>query len=245
MADNAQKTWLPLSLNRFGQKKAAEAIQLLGKALPASVAAIPTAGVPIFTVKFEVNAAPFTIPNVTVPLFGPEWVRYPIGVGTKGVVFPADAYLGGVSGLGDGVAQIGQLPGNLSALVFFPIGNSKWEANDEPETVLIYGPDGVVIRSVDKTAVMKVTKAENSWKPPAGQPIVLDSNVIIKGGLALRGRITSEDGVTPYDQNIETTGEVIAKFGAGQVGLSSHQHAQANDSDGDAEQPTDAPTPGT
>lgn len=244
MADNAQKTWLNLTLNRFGQKKAAEAIQLLGKALPCSVTAIPTAGVPIVTVKFEIDATPFTIPPVTVPLFGPEWVRYPIAVGTKGVVFPADAYLGGVSGLGDGVAQLGQVPGNLSALVFFPIGNKAWAASEAPTSLVLYGPDGTIIRSEDKTATLKVTKDDNSWTPPAGKPIVLNGNVIVNGNLQMSGSILAEDGAV-YAGNIETSGEITAKHGAGAVGLSSHTHTQPNDSHGDVEQPTASPTGGT
>jgi len=157
VADNAQKTWLALSLNRLAQKKAVEAIQQMGKALPCSVAAIPVAGVPIVTVKFEIESAPFTIPQVTVPLFGPEWIRYPIAVGTKGVVFPADAYLGGMSGLGDGVAQLNQMPGNLSALVFFPIANKNWTASESPNSLVLYGPDGVIIRNTEKTVTLTIS----------------------------------------------------------------------------------------
>lgn len=244
MADNAQKTWLNLSLNRLGQKKAAEAIQLLGKALPCSVVSVPTAGVPIFTVKFEVNATPFTIPNVTVPMFGPEWIRYPIAVGTKGVVFPADAYLGGMSGLGDGVADLAQKPGNLSALVFFPISNKGWTASEYPTCVEIYGPDGVVIRNVEKTATFKVTKDLNEWKPPAGQKMILDGDVLIKGSLFLAGSIVAEDG-TVYTGNFFTSGEIASRVGVAQVSLSSHQHTQGTDSHGDTEQPTASPIAGT
>lgn len=168
MADGAQKTWLPLSLNRFAQKKTAEAIQQLGKALPCSVTAIPTPGVPIVTVKFEINAAPFTLPNVTVPMFGPEYIRYPVQVGCKGVVFPADVYLGGVSGLGDGVADL-TAPANLSALVFFPIGNAKWMASEAPGSIVIYGPDGAVIRNAEATCSIVLTDGGvNITLPPGG-----------------------------------------------------------------------------
>jgi hypothetical protein len=242
--NDAQKTWFGLTLNEFGRKKAAEAIQLLGKALPCSVAAVPVDGVPIVTVKFEVNAAPFTIPNVTCPMFGPEWVRYPVPVGTKGVVFPADAYLGGVSGLGDGVAQLGVIPGNLSALVFFPIGNSGLAASESPNSLVLYGPDGVVIRNADKTCKITLGATGIVMDMPLGMPVTINGNTIVNGNLQISGTIQAEDGGI-YAGNIATQGEVIAHAGAGAVNLSTHTHTQPNDSHGDAEQPTAAPTAGT
>lgn len=240
MADNAQKTWLPLSLNRLGQKKAAEAIQLLGKALPASIAAIPTAGVPIVTVKFEVNAAPFTIPNVTCPLFGPEWIRYPIAVGTKGVVFPADAYLGGVSGLGDGVAQLGQLPGNLSALVFFPVANKSWQASESPNSLVLYGPDGAIIRDAAKKTTITLTADGVTIDVQAGKAVTINGVLIVKGNLQLGGTIEAlAGGGAPYAGDIKTTGNVIAGQGtADQVALQTHIHPAPGGNTG-------APTPGT
>ncbi len=241
MADNAQKNWLQLSLNRFGQKKAAEAIQQLGKALPCSVAAIPVAGVPIVTVKFEVNAAPFTIPNVTCPLFGPEWIRYPVAVGTKGVVFPADAYLGGVSGIGDGVAQLGVLPGNLSALVFFPIGNKTWDPSESPNSLVLYGPDGVIIRDAEKKTTITLTVDGVVIQVQAGKALTVEGNLIVSGNLQLGGTIEAQPGGAPYAGDIHTTGNVVAGFGTGdQVGLKTHTHTSAT-----AGNPTSPPTAGT
>src|ERR1700743_7474 len=123
MTDNAQKTPFQRSMNRFAEQKALSAIQITGKSLPASVVAVDGS---IVTVKFEIQAntsnSPFTLPNVTCPLAGPECIRYPTQSGAKGMVVSADAYLGGMSGLGGGVASLG-LQANLSALVFFPFGN--------------------------------------------------------------------------------------------------------------------------
>ena len=48
------------------------------------------------------------------------------------------------------------------------------------------------------------------------------------------------------DGETRGTGEVYAKYGSGdQVSVTQHEHTQPNDSHGDAEQPTAAPTPGT
>ena len=97
----------------------------------------------IITVKFEIISN-FTLPQVTIPLFGPEYIRYPIKAGDKGVVFPCDVKLGGMSGLGSGVADLTSPP-NLTALVFFPIGNTAWSAVDANQ-VTLYGPNGVTFK---------------------------------------------------------------------------------------------------
>lgn len=152
MTDNAQKTPFQRSMNRFAEQKALSAIQITGKSLPASVVAVDGS---IVTVKFEVQSK-FTLPNVTCPLIGPEWIRYPTQIGAKGMVISADAYLGGMSGLGDGVASLG-LQSNLSALVFCPFGNKNWSKTDDPNAVVIYGPNGAVIRTQDKITTVTIS----------------------------------------------------------------------------------------
>jgi len=153
MADNAQKTWFGRDLNRFAEQKALDALQLTGKALPASVVSVAGS---IVTVQFEISAAPFTLPQVTVPILGPEYIRFPTQVGDKGFVVPADARLGAMSGLGKGTASLA-LPANLSALVFAPFGNKDWSATDDAQAAVIYGPNGAVLRTIDKKAVVTVT----------------------------------------------------------------------------------------
>jgi hypothetical protein len=242
--NQAQKTPLAISLENAAQKKAQDALALLGKALPAQVVSIDGTGT-IVTVQFLVNTSLFTLPNVQCALATSEYQRAPIQAGCKGVVFPADVYLGGVTGLGGGTADI-SLPGNLSALVFFPVGNQNFSTTDDPNAYVLYGPDGVIIRNTAKTAVLKVTTLLSEWTPAPGESIVLNGNVIIKGGLALQGSIKAVDGVSTYAEPIQTSGGMIAGFGTGdQVGLQSHTHTQAADSHGDTEQPTAAPTAGT
>lgn len=150
---NAQKTPLGRSLNQFTERKIVDALQVTGRALPCSVVSVAGS---IITVQFEVSG-PFTLPHVEVPLFGPEYIRYPIKAGDMGVVFAADARLGGVSGLGGGVADLTQ-PSNLGSLVFFPIGNATWGSVD-PNSVTIYGPNGVVLRDTGSATTMTLTPA--------------------------------------------------------------------------------------
>lgn len=56
----------------------------------------------------------------------------------------------------------------------------------------------------------------------------------------------SSSGTWNHEGDFHATGAVIAGFGAGgQVGLQTHIHSQGNDSAGDGEVPTNAPTGGS
>ena len=222
MGDNSQKTPLARTLNRFAEQKVLDRVQQLGKSLPCHVVSVRGA---IVTVAFDVTG-PFTLPNVTVPLFGPEYVRYPIKAGDRGVVLAADAYLGGVSGLGGGTADLTQRA-NLATLVFLPIANASWFTVD-PNAVTVYGPDGVVLQTQDGSVKLIVNAA--------GVSVVIGGTTYsawTTAGLAVTGHVTATQNV------------VAGQGGADQVGLQTHTHAQPNDSAGDVEQPTSAPTPGT
>lgn len=182
MADNAQKTPYGLSQNRFARAKALEAIQQTSRSLPCVVTAVRGA---IVTVSFQVTGV--TLPNVTIPTIGSEYVRLPIQPGCKGWVLAADAYLGGVSGLGGGIADLTQRA-NLTALVFSPIGNSGWSSVDG-NAVTIYGPNGAVIRDSGSNSVVTITPSSITMASngntltlsAAGLVINAPSGVIING----------------------------------------------------------------
>lgn len=153
MSGNAIKLPFADSLPKTVRNRIGDAMQILGKALPASVVSVNGS---IVTVKFEIVAsAGFTLPQVTVPLAGSEYVRLPIQSGCKGAVIPADAYLGGMSGLGGGVADLTQC-GNLSNVIFLPIGNTGFTVVDG-NVLTLYGPQGVTIRDAMAGAVIMVT----------------------------------------------------------------------------------------
>lgn len=175
---NVQKLPFVVSLNAAIERKVQDAIQLLGKALPASVVSVSNS---IVTVKFEINSA-FTLPNVAVPLAGPQYIRYPIQVGDPGVVLPADAYLGGVSGMGGGVADL-SIPANLSALVFLPIANKNWTATDDPNAIVLYGPDGSIIRTTSGTCKVAVNSSGVTITLPSGKSVVIPSLPTSAAGL--------------------------------------------------------------
>jgi hypothetical protein len=247
MADNSQKTPLARTLNQFAARTVLGAMEQLGRSLPASVVSRKGA---IVTVKFLLTS-PYTLPNVTVPLIGSEYVRLPIQAGCLGWVMTADAYLGGVSGLGGGTAGISPR-GNLSMLVFSPIGNKNWTAADDDEAVVIYGPDGVILRDSKAAGKLQIKPTTVQWDLPAGVSLVINGNVVINGnetltgGLALGGNISAQDGRSTYAGNFYTSGGIVAGIGTGDsVGLQTHTHTQPNDSHGDVEGATASPTGGT
>lgn len=157
MASNAQKTPIARSLNRLAEQKALGAIQSLGKSLPCRVVAVSGS---IVTVAFELTNIPYTLPHVTCPTLGPEYVRYPTQVGDTGVVISMDAYIGGISGLGGGVADL-TLRGNLSTLAFIGVASTAWSPTENSNALVLYGPDGAILRDLGKTATVTVDGSGN------------------------------------------------------------------------------------
>ena len=226
MFDNSQKIWMGRSLNQLALNKALEVIHQQGRALPCSVTAVSGS---IVTVKFEVNSGKYTLPQVTVPVAGPEYIRCPTQVGDKGIVLPADTYIGNVTGLGGGTPSL-SLPGNLSALVFFPVGNKNWSAPDDPNAVCIYGPNGAVIRDAAKTVTLVIKNGAAT----------LTGNLIVNGNFQLSGTIEAVGGGT-YAGTIQTSGGITAGVGGDSVTLQHHTHEGVTA--GGAS--TDPPTSGT
>lgn len=212
MAGNNLKTPLGWSLNRFASDKFGDLAHLLGQALPCSVTQVVSSE--IVTVKFELDAAPFTLPNVTIAVATAQYVRLPLQVGDAGVAIPANVYIGGVTGLGGGTADLTQV-GNLTPLIFVPVGNTKWSAVDN-NALTLYGPNGVVIEDQAKHCVITVGTSGITIIVPSGD------NVAITGDLHVSGKIIGGFG------------------GSDQVELDTHVH-----SDGGGTGPSGPPVPGT
>ena len=157
MADNFGKLWLQPNLNRLAVRRAKQAIQSTGRALPCRVVAVEGA---LVTVAFELDSAPWNLPQVKIPKAESPWLRMPTQVGDKGITMPGDAYLGGVSGLGGGVATLAQ-PGNLSALVFVPVSNATSGPID-PNAAQIQGPNGAIIKTTSGTTSEIVTNTSGT-----------------------------------------------------------------------------------
>ncbi|MFZ4220795.1 phage baseplate protein [Enterobacter ludwigii] len=148
---NAQKSALIQSLANFQANAIDDNEQLAGKALPCHVVSVDGA---IVTVQFDILPSVATLPQITIPVFGFEYVRYPIQVGDKGMTIPASVSLRGVSGLGTGMADMSRPP-SLTALFFMPVANVGW-ASVDPEVLTMYGPGGVLARTTDGSASVAV-----------------------------------------------------------------------------------------
>ena len=154
------------------------------------------------TVKFEINDPVFsTIPNVTCPVLGSEYIRLPLQTspGTKGFVIAIDAYLGGMSGLGGGVADLTQ-QANLATLVFVPVGNTGFKPITNPNALTMYGGNGVTIQdTVQAASTVVVTPSSiTSTAANGGSSITMTqtSIVLTAGG----HKITIDGGGIHLDQ---------------------------------------------
>lgn len=154
MPNTSQKVPLARTLNNFAIERALDAIELTGKALPASVVAVSGS---IVTVKFEIQSNTITLPNVTIPKLESQWMRGPTQRGDQGLVVPSDVSLGAVSGLGGASAATLNLVPNLSALGWLPVANSSWEMDDSGKA-LINGPTGVILRTEDKAVTFTLNE---------------------------------------------------------------------------------------
>lgn len=121
---DAQKTPLSRTLSSFATQKALDEIEKRGAPLPGHVVSVSGA---IVTVNFDVEG--LSLPQMTMPIIGAEYVRLPVQPGDKGQAWPSSVYLGGISGLGGGTADLTPR-GNLSALLWVPVGSKSWSQPD-------------------------------------------------------------------------------------------------------------------
>ena len=188
---NTQKTPFQRVLNRIIEVRTSDSLSLLGKSLPASVESIDATGT-IVTCKFQVQTD-LTLPTVTVPVFGPEYIRYPIQAGCKGVLFAASTVLGGGSGLGTGLAPL-TTPSNLSGLVFFPVG-----------------PDGTIIRAASGTAKITVKKDEIDFVWSTFSMTMNSTGLVINAPVMFDQNVSGSAGTVNFGStNIVTTGNINA-----------------------------------
>ncbi len=219
MAGNYSKLWIQKNLNQVGITRAQEAIENTGMALPCHVTEVNGA---IVTVAFDVNAQ-WGLPEIQIPKAESAWIRMPTQVGDLGYTVPADAYLGGVSGLGSGTADARQR-GNLSSLVFVPVSNSASPPVDQ-NAAQIEGPNGAIIQAtagaVESKAVLNQTGTTLTFGTTT---FTIDSSGIILtvGGVSYTFTGTGVSMGAP----VSVTGGVTASgdVTAGSISLINHVH---------------------
>lgn len=170
---NAQKKPFADTMNRFAEGKALDQIQMTGRALPCSFISWVSEGIAL--VKFEVSSG-FTLQNIKAPVYGAQYVRYPIQAGEKGLLIPAAASIASISGQSAGTATLAQ-PANLSALTFLPIGNTEWQAVDH-SVVTVYGPEGVTLRDASSATTFLLTPTSITIVTPTSFKVTVGTTVL-------------------------------------------------------------------
>lgn len=165
MAGNDETLWLQRSIGATATNRAALAIQATGRALPCKVTAVDGS---IVTVSFELtytttgpdgNPVQQTLPSQTMPKAESQWLRAPTQVGDFGMTVPADTFLGGISGLGTGTADLDMDYGNLTNLVFVPVAAVGFTAAPDPDKAWVNGPAGVELSDTAQTIALIVDHA--------------------------------------------------------------------------------------
>lgn len=164
------------SMNRVSIQRASDALELQGMALPCHVTAVQGQ---IVTVAFDV-VTDQTLPSVTIPVAASPYFWQPVQIGDKGVTVPADAYLGGVSGLGGGTAQLAQQPANLTALVFVPVANKAATVPDSAQAV-VQGANGVLLRALTGSTKIDITPDGITLSAGGHEIVIGAAGVVIDG----------------------------------------------------------------
>lgn len=173
----------------------------------------------IVTVVFEV-ASEFTLPQVTCPIAESRYVRIPVQEGDQGFLTAASTRLGGVTGLGSGLAPQA-LPSNLGGLVFVPLGNKAW-ATIDPDAVVIQAPNGAKILTDDgaseiivDTSQVQITQGATTVTVSGGNvTIVAPNNVEITVPLATINGDLTVIGDTTMTGDLTMTGGVVTMAAA-------------------------------
>jgi hypothetical protein len=169
---DVQKTPLSRTLSNLATQQALNEIQKLGLRLPGRVVSVEGA---IVEVSFDVEG--ITLPNVTMAAQMSKYMRAPIQIGDLGYATTADAYLGGVTGLGGGTAD--STPrGNLSMLVWVPLGNKGWETPDDTASVMT-SVNGQFVVSVGNAGITMSHSGTTLLQINTSGQVIINSRVFL------------------------------------------------------------------
>jgi hypothetical protein len=230
------------------QNKIVDALQISGKSLPCHVVAVSGA---LITVAFDVNSQ-YTLPQVTIPLFGPEYIRYPIKATDLGVCIPVGACTSYTSGQGGGLADLSD-PGNLEALFFMPIGSKNW-VDVDPDQVTIYAPNGATIRDTNSGAVIvlhpteiTITVGGSQWAMNSTSVSVTTQNYSVTASetaainspvITLNGQLTQGTSGSGYPATLQGPVTVVHEVTANGIPVSTHVHGGVQEGGSDTAPPT-------
>jgi phage baseplate assembly protein gpV len=236
------------SLNANQQGAASQAVKRQTRAWPCTVVSVSGS---IVTVNFEVQSQ-WTVQHMTMPLFGPEYIRYPIQPGCKGYAMPADTTLGNMSGLGPATPPDLSQPPNLTSLVFMPIGGTYFAAPVDPNKIELYGPAGFVIHDTASHSVITGTTSEITIVRGSTTITMDGANVNITGtNVTINGTDITLNGATTINgtlsQGLGSSGGTAALLGpitvtndvvAGGISVKNHVHGGVQSGSSDTDPPT-------
>lgn len=214
MSENEQRIWTPTNHNEIAQRRAADVIESYGLAWPCRVLSVSGS---LVTVAFEVVIPGVALPVVTMPKAEGQWIRSPTQVGDLGLAIPADTYLGGVSGLGGGVADTSRR-GNLSTLVWVPVANTGFPGVNV-NAAYVSGPEGAVIRDTAGKAIVTISN-DGTITITAAQSVVINAPLI-----ALNGDVTQTAGTGTGNVTMIGPMTVTNNVTANGISLDSHVHS--------------------
>ena len=219
MKNFSQKIPLAISLANFTEQSVQEGLSGLGQVYPCTVKSVGLdgSGNAIVTVNFEINpvsstGTKITLPPVTIPIAESKYVRIPVQVGDQGIAVSASVRIGGITGLGTGLAPLSPAS-NLGALVFMPVSNTAWETLD-PNAVVISASNGAIIRTDDGKAVVTIADDKITVAYQSISLVINGSNVTINGNLQVNGTINSTGDISAGSVTMKThTHQVVGVQG--------------------------------
>jgi hypothetical protein len=204
MANNFSKLPVQKNLNQAAINRVQEAIQSLGKSLPCKVVAVDATGC-LVTVAFEVNTAPWTLPQIIIPKAEGKWGQSPTQIGDTGVTMPADTIISNITGVSSSLPNINVKPANLASLIFVPVSNKNFPSPN-PNAYCLSGPEGVLLQTEDGQT----------------QLIVNASGIqLVVGGVSVFS-VGSAGATAEGDINVK--GDVIADYTNTNISLKEHIH---------------------
>ena len=219
MANLSQKIPLAVSLANFTEQSVQEGLSGLGQVYPCTVKSVGLdgSGNTVVTVNFEINpvsstGTKITLPEVTMPIAESRYVRLPIKVGDQGIAIAASVRIGGITGLGTGLAPLAPAS-NLGALVFLPVSNTAWTTLD-PNAVVISASNGAIIRTDDGKAVVTIADDKITVAYQTINFVIDGSKVTINGNLQVNGTINSTGDISAGSVTMQThTHQVVGVQG--------------------------------
>jgi phage baseplate assembly protein gpV len=219
MKNFSQKIPLAVSLANFTEQSVQEGLSGLGQVYPCTVKSVGLdgAGNTVVTVNFEINpvsstGTKITLPEVTMPISESKYVRLPVQVGDQGIAVAASVRIGGITGLGTGLAPLAPAS-NLGALVFLPVSNTAWTTLD-PNAVVISASNGAIIRTDDGKAVVTIADDKITVAYQTINFVIDGSKVTINGNLQVNGTINSTGDISAGNVTMQThTHQVVGVQG--------------------------------